>query len=182
MLSARPLAIPRICWRLARPGHWLFPGRDATRPLEPTTPRAACRSARAAAGLDRVTVAHRPGLPSDSGASCIPADLAAWLYGKGMRHIRGAPRHPRTRGKIERWHQILKNRVLLENYDLPEDLERQVAAFFGHCNQARYHESSGNLTPTDVCFGRGQVILSEPYGIKRQTITQRRSQHHPRAA
>ena len=28
-----------------------------------------------------------------------------------------APRvHPQTQGKIERWHQTLKNRILLENY------------------------------------------------------------------
>ncbi len=77
MLSAQLLAIPRTCWRLARPGHWLFPGRDATRPLEPTPPRAACRSARAAAGFDRVTVAHRPGPPCDNGVSYTSADLAA---------------------------------------------------------------------------------------------------------
>jgi putative transposase len=28
-----------------------------------------------------------------------------------------------TQGKIERWHQTLKNRILLENYYLPGDLE-----------------------------------------------------------
>jgi len=27
----------------------------------------------------------------------------------------GAPYHPMTQGKIERWHQTLKNRILLEN-------------------------------------------------------------------
>jgi len=25
-----------------------------------------------------------------------------------MRHVRGAPFHPQTQGKIERWHQTLK--------------------------------------------------------------------------
>jgi hypothetical protein len=34
--------------------------------------------------------------------------------------------HPQTQGKIERWHQTMKNRVLLENYFLPGDLERQI--------------------------------------------------------
>lgn len=29
--------------------------------------------------------------------------------------------HPQTQGKIERWHQTLKNRILLENYYLPGD-------------------------------------------------------------
>ena len=33
-----------------------------------------------------------------------------------MDHVRGAPYHPQTQGKIERWHQTLKNRILLENY------------------------------------------------------------------
>ena len=39
-----------------------------------------------------------------------------------MTHTRGAPYHPQTQGKIERWHQTLKNRILLENDFLPGDL------------------------------------------------------------
>jgi hypothetical protein len=39
-----------------------------------------------------------------------------WLDGQNMEHVRGAPYHPMTQGKIERWHQTLKNRILLENY------------------------------------------------------------------
>jgi transposase InsO family protein len=38
--------------------------------------------------------------------------LAEWVGGKGIAHIQGAPRHPQTQGKIERWHQTLKNRIL----------------------------------------------------------------------
>ena len=49
-----------------------------------------------------------------------------------MGHVRGAPYHPQTQGKIERWHQTLKNRILLEHYYLPGDLEREVAAFVAH--------------------------------------------------
>ena len=48
-----------------------------------------------------------------------------------MDHVRGAPYHPQTQGKIERWHQTLKNRILLENYYLPGDLENQISAFVG---------------------------------------------------
>ena len=136
----------------------------------------------AAAGLDQITVAHRPRLLSDNGSSYISADLATWLDGKGMQHVRGAPYHPQTQGKIERWHQTLKNRILLENYYLPGDLERQVAAFVEHYNHARYHESLGNLTPADVYFGRGQAILTERERIKRQTIQNRRLQHQLQAA
>jgi putative transposase len=49
-----------------------------------------------------------------------------------MSHIRGAPYHPQTHGKIERWHQTLKNQILLENYFLPGDLEKQIEAFVDH--------------------------------------------------
>ena len=136
----------------------------------------------AASGLDQITVAHRPRLLSDNGASYISADLATWLDGKGMKHVRGAPYHPQTQGKIERWHQTLKNRILLENYYLPGDLERQVAAFVEHYNHARSHESLGNLTPADVYFSRGQAILTERERIKRQTIKHRRLQHQLQAA
>jgi len=41
----------------------------------------------------------------------------------------GAPYHPMTQGKIERWYQTLKNRIPLENYYLPGDLEAEIGAF-----------------------------------------------------
>ena len=94
-----------------------------------------------------------------------------------MKHIRGAPCHPQTQGKIERWHQTLKNRILLENYYLPGDLEAQIAPSSSTTTTARYHESLDNLTPADVYFGRGQTILLQRERIKRQTIEQRRLQH-----
>ena len=83
--------------------------------------------------------------------------------------VRGAPYHPQTHGKIERWHQTLKNRILFENYYLPGDLEAQIGQFVAYYNHLRYHESIANLTPADVCFGRGQTILLERERIKRQT-------------
>jgi putative transposase len=100
-----------------------------------------------ASGLDRVTVVHRPRLLSDNGSSYVSADLAEWLDREDMDHVRGAPYHPMTQGKIERWHQTLKNRILLENYYLPGDLKAEIGAFVADYNHRRYHESLGNLTP-----------------------------------
>lgn len=136
----------------------------------------------AASGCASARVAHKPRLLSDNGASYISAELAEWLEKKGMAHVRGAPNHPQTQGKIERWHQTLKNRILLENYYLPGDLEAQIDAFVANYNHNRYHESLNNLTPADVYFGRGQTILLERERIKRHTISQRRLQHQSRAA
>jgi len=135
-----------------------------------------------ASGLDQAKVVHRPRLLSDNGSSYISADLAKWLDSQNMNHVRGAPYHPMTQGKIERWHQTLKNRILLENYYLPGDLEAEIGAFITDYNHLRYHESLGNLTPADVYFERGQTILIERERIKRQTITNRRLLHRRQAA
>jgi putative transposase len=135
-----------------------------------------------ASGLEQARVLHRLRLLSDNGSSYIASDLAKWLGHHHIAHVRGAPYHPMTQGKIERWHQTLKNRILLENYYLPGDLEAQIKTFVDDYNHRRYHESINNLTPADVYFGRGQTILLQRERIKRQTIAQRRLQHQRQAA
>ena len=135
-----------------------------------------------ASGCDQATVLHKPRLLSDNGSSYISGDLANWLEDRQMDHVRGAPYHPQTQGKIERWHQTLKNRILLENYHLPGALELAVGAFVDHYNHRRYHESLKNLTPADVYFGRGQAILRQRERIKQKTIETRRLLHRKSAA
>src|SRR6516164_6075797 len=58
----------------------------------------------AASGLDQMTVVHRLRLLSDNGSSYVASDLADWLDKQNIEHVRGAPYHPQTQGKIERWH------------------------------------------------------------------------------
>ncbi|WP_336054896.1 IS3 family transposase [Nitratireductor sp. CH_MIT9313-5] len=135
-----------------------------------------------ASGCDNAKVMQRPRLLSDNGPCYVAGELATWLNGQGMEHTRGSPCHPQTQGKIERWHQTLKNRILLENHFLPGALEAQIGAFVDHYNHRRYHESLGNLTPADVYFGRGQTILKTRERIKRETINQRRLLHRKAAA
>ena len=101
-------------------------------------------------------------------------ELADYLADNKMRRVRGAPFHPQTQGKIERWHQTLKNRILLENYYLPGDLEARIEAFVEHYNHQRYHESLKNVTPADAYFGRAEAIVKQRERIKRKTIEQRR--------
>ena len=102
--------------------------------------------------------------------------------GEVMDHLRGAPYHPQTQGKIERWHQTLKNRILLENYYLPGDLENQISAFVDHYNNQRYHESIGNVTPADAYFGRHTAIIEKRKRIKKLTTQNRRLNHQSQAA
>ena len=58
MLSAQLLAscAPTGGWRGR--SDWLFPGRDESRPIDVQVLHAACRSARAAAGLDKRVTVH----------------------------------------------------------------------------------------------------------------------------
>ncbi len=135
-----------------------------------------------ASGCGQANVAHKPRLLSDNGSSYIAGDLAEWMERQDMKHVCGAPYHPQTQGKIERWHQTLKNRILLENYYLPGDLEAQIDVFVSYYNHQRYHESLKNLTPADVYFGRGQTILLKRERIKRKTIEHRSLQHRKAAA
>ncbi|WP_147115163.1 IS3 family transposase [Tateyamaria sp. syn59] len=158
-----------VAWRLCT----TMKAADVTATLE---------DALAASGCDRAIVAHRPRLLSDNGSSYISGELAGWLADKGMDHVRGAPNHPQTQGKIERWHQTLKNRILLENYYLPGALEAAVAAFIDHYNHHRYHESLGNLAPVDVYLERADTILNRRKEIKARTIEKRRSLHRETAA
>ena len=158
-----------VAWKLCT----TMKASDVTDTLELALEASGCTSAK---------VRHKPRLLSDNGSSYISHDLANWLEGQGMDHVRGAPNHPQTQGKIERWHQTLKNRILLENYYLPGALEQAVEAFVEHYNHCRYHESLGNLTPADVYFGRGQDILGERRKIKEQTLKQRRLLNQRQAA
>ena len=136
----------------------------------------------AASGCASANVHHRPRLLSDNGPCYIAGELAEYIEAQRMSHVRGAPFHPQTQGKIERWHQTMKNRVLLENYFLPGDLEIQIEAFVDHYNHRRYHESLRNVTPADAYFGRAEAIIQQRERIKRQTIKHRRLQHRKLAA
>lgn len=42
-------------------------------------------------------------LLSDNGSWYVSGNLADYLEKIGMNHVRGAPHHPQTQGKIERW-------------------------------------------------------------------------------
>ena len=51
------------------------------------------------------------------------------------------PHHPMYPGQdSSARHQTLKNRIFLENYYLPGDLEAAIDAFVAHYNHLRYYE------------------------------------------
>ena len=54
--------------------------------------------------LTHIKVRHRPRLLSDNGPSFLASGLKTYLHKYHIEHIRSAPYHPMTQGKIERFH------------------------------------------------------------------------------
>lgn len=125
-------------------------------------------------GVTQVQVRHRPRLLSDNGPCYLAGELREYLDRQGIEHTRGAPFHPMTQGKIERYHRTMKNVLLLQNYYLPGELEREIERFVEYYNHQRVHESLNNVTPADVLFGRAAEILARREETKRVTMQQRR--------
>lgn len=131
----------------------------------------------AATGVKQVKVKHMPRLLSDNGPCYVSHELKQYLKDQEMKHSRGAPYHPMTQGKIERYHRTMKNVVKLDNYYYPWDLEQAIGKFVEYYNNERYHESLDNVTPADVFFGRHHEILSERQVIKLETLKKRRAEN-----
>jgi transposase InsO family protein len=153
-----------ICWRLTT----TMAASDVTDTLT---------DALAVTGLKEASVHHKPRLLSDNGPCYISGELKRWLAEQQIEHTRGAPYHPMTQGKIERYHRSMKNVVKLENYYYPGELEQAIADWVQHYNHERYHESLDNVTPADVYHGRKEEILDQRAIIKSRTMIQRKVQN-----
>ena len=124
-------------------------------------------------GCDKVPVQYRPMLLSDNGSGFIGKALAKTLNALGMRHIFGAPYHPQTQGKIERYNRSTKERVNLLVYFSPDALRQAIAECVNHHNN-RYHEGIGNVSPNDVYYGLKDAILKRRAEVKKETLERRK--------
>ncbi len=128
-------------------------------------------------GIDHIKIEHRPRLLSDNGSAFVSDELAKYLARHHLTQVHGAPYHPQTQGKIERYHRSMKSVVKLENFYFPWELEQTIASFVDYYNQHRYHESLDNLTPEAVFLGRAQEVQLRRDRIKQQTLIARRQQY-----
>lgn len=129
------------------------------------------------AGIESVRVRHRPRLLSDNGPCYLSKNLKSYLEERQMQHIRSAPYHPMTQGKIERYHRSMKNVVMLRNYYYPWELEQALEGFVEYYNHERYHEALDNLTPADVYAGKSEEVLTRRKQIKLDTLRKRKQQN-----
>ena len=117
---------------------------------------------------------ERPRLLTDNGSCYISTEFRKFIEEEDFGHVQGAPYHPQTQGKIERYHRTMKNVVKLENYFFPDELRSALESFVYYYNNERYHESLDNMTPADVYYGRDQEIKNRRHHTKMKTLKERR--------
>ena len=127
-----------------------------------------------ATGAEKIKLRLKPRLLTDNGPCYLSSELREYLGEKGMEHTRGAPYHPQTQGKIERYHRSMKNVILLDKYFLPQDLEHEIGKFIDYYNNERYHEGINNMRPVDVYNGKSKEIETMRNRIKMQTLMYRK--------
>ncbi len=133
-----------------------------------------------ATGMTEVPLEGRTRLLSDNGSGYVSRAFRDYLGLVGIRHILAAPYHPQTNGKLERYHQSIKQEVNQVPYEIPGDLEKAIAGFVEYYNHRRYHKALSNVTPDDVLRGRREGILIRRREVKAQTLQWRQRYNRQR--
>ena len=151
MLSAQLLGILRTYWRLARPKRWLFPGCDETRPSDVQVLHAACRSARAAAGLDKRVTVHTLRhsfathlLESGTDIRIIQAPL-------GHANLSSTARYTRVSNNMIRRTESPLDRLIL---DRTPGQALEVVPLWVICGREYFTTSAGSCTNFRPLFAR----------------------------
>jgi transposase InsO family protein len=103
-----------------------------------------------------------PRIISDNGPQFIAKDFKEFIKICGMTHVKTSPYYPQSNGKIERWHQSLKQECIRPKTPLSlEDARCVVNGYVIHYNKVRLHSAIGYIAPKDKLEGRDEIIFKE---------------------
>jgi putative transposase len=104
----------------------------------------------------------RPRIISDNGPQFIAKDFKEFIRLSGMTHVRTSPFYPQSNGKLERFHQTIKEECIRPKTPLSlEDARRIAGEYIEYYNNVRLHSAIGYVAPTDKLAGRDLEIFKE---------------------
>jgi putative transposase len=104
----------------------------------------------------------RPRIISDNGPQFIAKDFKEFIRISGMTHVKTSPFYPQSNGKLERFHQTIKDECIRPGVLLSlDDARRIVDKYIEHYNTVRLHSAIGYVSPADKLYSRDQEIFKE---------------------
>jgi transposase InsO family protein len=89
------------------------------------------------------------------------SEFTKLLEQRGVKQIVATPRHPETRGKIERfWGTLWRECVETAVFRGLDDARRRIGLFIDHYNFQRPHSGCGGLVPADRYFAAAPQVLA----------------------
>jgi len=103
-----------------------------------------------------------PRIISDNGPQFIAKNFKEFIRISGMTHVKTSPFYPQSNGKLERFHQTIKDECIRPGVPLSlDDARRIVGKYIEHYNTVRLHSAIGYRAPADKLNGLDQVIFKE---------------------
>jgi len=133
-----------------------------------------------ATGMTEVPLEDRTRPLSDDGPGYVSRAFRDYLGLVGTRHTLAAPYHPQSNGKLERYHQSIKQDVNQAPYEVPGDLGVATLGLVDYYNYRRYHKALSNVTPDDVLRERREGILIRRREVRAQTLRWRQRYNRQR--
>jgi transposase InsO family protein len=104
----------------------------------------------------------RPRIISDNGQQFVAKDFKEFIRISGMTHVRTSPFYPQSNGKLERFHQTIKDECIRPGIPLSlDDAKRIVGKYIEHYNNVRLYSAIGYIAPADKLNGLDKEIFKE---------------------
>jgi transposase InsO family protein len=117
--------------------------------------------------------AARPRSILDNGPQFIVRAFKEFILLSGMTHMRTSPYYPQSNGKIERWHQTMKNESIRPKVPLSlEDVRRIIRESIEEYNERGLHSALGWVAPSAKMAGQEE----ESWRIRDEKLEKARKQ------